>query len=157
MIVDWKAGGKRGATLLISLQEMVSKAFLDTLSPRSCKILRRFLVQYHVPIDTGVGYPNYLAIQDLIMKNPTLLSTAVLSGTSAEVDVPTSSVTKNNHNIRHETASLLGISDEPVPDLTPHAPMEGDAHTGQDQIRGGGHSNWTSAPALMANPVSVPT
>jgi hypothetical protein len=91
------------------------------------------------------------------MKNPTLLSTAVVSGPSAEVDVPTSAVTKSNRNIRHETASLLGIGNEPVPDLTPHAPMEGDAHTGQDHIRGGGHSSWTSAPALMVNPVSVPT
>jgi hypothetical protein len=104
-----------------------------------------------------VGYPNYLAIHDLIVKNPTLLSTAVVSGPSAEVDVPTSAVTKSNHNIRHETASLLGIGNEPVPDLTPHAPMECDAHTGQNHIRGGGHSSWTSAPALMVNPVSVPT
>jgi hypothetical protein len=43
MIEDWKGEGKRGAALLIAAQEMISKEFLTTLSPRSCIILRRFL------------------------------------------------------------------------------------------------------------------
>jgi hypothetical protein len=66
MIEDWKAEGKRGATLLIAVQEMISEEFLTALSPRSCNNLRRFLTQYDVPVDTRVGCPNYRAILDLI-------------------------------------------------------------------------------------------
>jgi hypothetical protein len=79
MIEGWKAEGKRGATLLIAVQEIISEEFLTTLSPRSCNNLSRFLTQYDVPVDARVGYPNYRAILDLIRRNPTLAGCGVWS------------------------------------------------------------------------------
>jgi hypothetical protein len=72
MIEEWNTEGKRGITLFISVQEMISEEFLNTLSPISCNNLRMFLAQYDVPVDMRFRNPNYRAILDLVRGNPTL-------------------------------------------------------------------------------------
>jgi hypothetical protein len=58
--------------LLCAVQATITKYFLNTMSPRSCKILRRFLVIQDVPVDVRLAYPHYRAILDLLRMNPTL-------------------------------------------------------------------------------------
>jgi hypothetical protein len=55
MIEEWQAEGKKGPTLLVIVREMITKPFLDTLSPRSCKLLRRFLIMNDVLIDAELA------------------------------------------------------------------------------------------------------
>jgi hypothetical protein len=44
MIEDWKKEKLRGTMLRYAVQTMIIEDFLNTMSPRSCKLLRRFLI-----------------------------------------------------------------------------------------------------------------
>jgi hypothetical protein len=72
MIEEWKKEKLRGTMLLYAVQAMITEDFLNTMSPRSCKLLRRFLVVHDVPVDVRLAYPHYRAILDLLRMNPTL-------------------------------------------------------------------------------------
>jgi hypothetical protein len=69
MIEEWKKEKLRGAMLLYAVQAMITEDFLNTMSPRSCKILRRFLVVQDVHVNVRLAYPQYPAILDLLRIN----------------------------------------------------------------------------------------
>jgi hypothetical protein len=141
MIEDWNAEGKRGATLLIAVQEMISEEFPTTLSPRSCNNLRRFLTQYDVPVDTVVGYPKYRDILDLIRRNPTLAGTPSAPVLARTEDFATSTVTATVHHAPN-VLTVPGHADHSSPFIPVHTPAGDDL------------SNWASVPALRSGPDS---
>jgi hypothetical protein len=83
MVDEWTQEGKRGTLLMYAVQEMITEDFLNTMSPRSCKLLRRFLVLQDVAIDVRLGYPHYRALQDLIKTNHTLVTPSAPEVSSA--------------------------------------------------------------------------
>jgi hypothetical protein len=132
MIEDWKAEGKRGATLLIAVQEMISEEFITTLSPRSCNNLCRFLTQYDVPVDTRVGYPNYRAPLDLIRKNPTLSGAPSSLAPATPRDMATSTVTHTVHRVPH-VVTVPGRADHSGPSVSVHITSD-DASAAEDDV-----------------------
>jgi hypothetical protein len=145
MIEEWKAEGKRGITLLIAVQEMISEAFLNTLSPRSCNNLRRFLIQYDVPVDMRVDYPNYRATLDLVRRNPTLSGAPSALDMVTTGDIATSIVAPTKRHDSHMFTAAGHVADNSRPSELVHNPAVSDA-SARDDI-----SNWASVPALRSD------
>jgi hypothetical protein len=83
MIEDWEKEETRGDLLLYAVQAMITEEFLNTISPRSCKLLRQFLIVKDVQIDVRPGYPHYRALLDLLRMNTTLEDPSVSNSNEA--------------------------------------------------------------------------
>jgi hypothetical protein len=51
---------------------MITEEFLNSMSPRPCRLFRRFIVVNDVPIDIRPAYPLYHALLNLLRMNKTL-------------------------------------------------------------------------------------
>jgi hypothetical protein len=51
MIDEWEKEQTHGTSVLYAVKEMITEEFLNSMSPRSCTLLCRFLVVNDMPID----------------------------------------------------------------------------------------------------------
>jgi hypothetical protein len=76
---------------------MITEEFLNTISPRLCRLLRQLLVVKDVPIDVRPAYPHYRALLNLLrmittLKDPSDATDADTAGAEATQKKDTTSV-----------------------------------------------------------------